>query len=228
MTKLSPKAILEIRKLKNEADAILAKPHTTASERKRVDVCLAEISAIKEAGVTDAEAYRDIMTEMAGELGLPAPDFTPEKRSAAAAEMRSFEAYLGGASEQRANDLLAGVVTSLTYIEGPEGGVLVPMQFAEQVFEARAQFDPLTDPEAVTVVQEKEFFLRPFQIPGWDLSTIAATKVAESAQHSPDNVPAVTQNLLNRYTYRLGLGASFEFEQDQKAFDSAMAAMARA
>ncbi len=86
----------------------------------------------------------------------------------------------------------------------------------------------------VTLIQEKDFQLRPLKVPGWDLSTIAAQKVGESTQQfdgtpNPGNAdPVFSGKLLNRWTYRNTLRASYEWEEDEAAYGRALNAMARA
>ena len=103
------------------------------------------------------------------------------------------------------------------------------------VAEGEAQFDPLLNPNVVTLIQEKRFFSRPIQVPGWDLSTIAAQNVYETNQQAgsgdqnPGNTdPVFSGKLLNRWTYRTTLRVSFEWEEDEAAYGRALKAMARA
>lgn len=174
-----------------------------ARPRKEVDIILGEMAHIRSTGRTNAEeAHFDV-----------------------------FKRYLRGenveAELRSNNDFLAGT-ESVSFSEGNVGGVLVPQQFQNAVSEGLAQVDPLLNPEVCSLIQEPDFRLRPLQLPGWDLSTIAAVQVDEGSQHNSDVVPGTTQKLLNKFTYRLSLGASLEWEDDQQAFDSALAAMGRA
>jgi HK97 family phage major capsid protein len=114
------------------------------------------------------------------------------------------------------------------FSSGPQGGVLVPISFAQKVAEGRAAVDPLFDENVVTLIQEDGFKLPPMQIPGWDLSTIQAVKVTESTQHNADVIPVINSQMVQSHTYRATLAGSVEFDEDAKAYGSTDAAMARA
>jgi HK97 family phage major capsid protein len=229
---LSPSAVLEMRRLKSEAESLLNKgnKNLTRSELKRVDVLLAQMSAIKESGITDDDYNRNYAEALAIEI-----NGSEARRNELHNVM--FRTFLKGrthsevieAAEQRAdsNPLLAGA-QALAYPDGAAGGFLVPMQFRNAVQEGLAQTDALFNPRVCTVINEPDYTLRPLQLPGWDLSTIKAVKVGEAQRHYTDVVPGFTQKLLNKFTYRLSLGASMEWEEDQAAFETASAAMGRA
>ncbi|MGA8429498.1 MAG: phage major capsid protein [Candidatus Sulfotelmatobacter sp.] len=227
---LSPAAILEITRLNDEAETLLKGKNGVVSrgDAKRVDTILARISAIKAAGITDDESRRLYAEQLGAEIDA-------KGTRAAAAHENLFKRFMHAPdgeieaieTELRANDYFAGIQT-IGYTQGPVGGFLVPQSFTKNVATGLALVDPLLSPDVCTVITENDFRLPPLQLPGWDLSTIAAVKVSEGAQHAPDTVPGTTQKLLNKFTYRLSLGASFEWEDDQRTFDSAMAAMATA
>ena len=67
---------------------------------------------------------------------------------------------------------------------GSEGGYLVPQEFNDDVIHGMAQFDPLLDADVVTLITSPTFALRPFTIPGWDMSSFQAVKVAEGARQA--------------------------------------------
>lgn len=198
----------ELNGLQAELATLSAKDSYTRSERKRIDALLGRVSTLKYSGVTEAEA---------------------QDSQRAAAHEQIFRSFLAGNDvraeiEQRA-DLLAGS-GSLSYTQGAAGGMLVPASFMDSVTLGLAAVNPLLDPDVATVVQEKDFQLRPLQIPGWDLSTCAAVQVGEAVQHNSDAVPGLSQKVENKYTYRFSLGASMEFEEDS-AIDP-LAAMGKA
>jgi HK97 family phage major capsid protein len=116
-------------------------------------------------------------------------------------------------AELRATVAQAGQ-QDITYASGLEGGYFVPSEFSDSLYLGMAQVDPLTSEDVCTVVKSKGFILRPFNIPGWDLSTFAATKINESSHQNPQTVPTATNLQLGGYTYRAQLVASFELEQD--------------
>jgi HK97 family phage major capsid protein len=226
MKTLSPAAAIEVRRIKTEIDTLLAQPNLSRADSKRVDAMLGQISAIKEAGINNDDFTRAQVAAIGAEISA-------EEYRARAAHNKAFRLFMSGApndsvdAELRGTDFLAGT-QAITYSDGSKGGVLVPQQFQKAVVEGLAQVDPLLSPEVSTVIQEPGFALPPRSIPGWDLSAIAAVKVDEAAQHNSDTVPGTTQKLLNKFTYRLSLGASLEWEEDQAVFDSALAAMGRA
>jgi len=233
-TKLSPSALIELQRLDRELRSITepngkpAAPGTLpGSQRKRVDAILGQMAAIRSTGITDD----DFLRAKAEAFGLEINGSETRRQEA---HENLFRMFLSGVDdskilhEQRTNnDFLAGSATP-AYTSGSAGGFLVPMKFSQSVAEGLAQTDALFDEKVCTVVQEDGFVLNPLQLPGWDLSTIKATKVGEASQHNSDVIPATTQKLLNKFTYRLSLGASMEWEEDQRAFDTALAAMGRA
>jgi HK97 family phage major capsid protein len=112
---------------------------------------------------------------------------------------------------------------TLGYVTGNEGGYLVPQEFNDDVIHGMAQFDPLLDKDVVTLIESKDFSLKPFVIPGWDLSTFAATKVSETSGPTASTPPLVAGKLLNSYKYAAALPISIELEED--AFEPMMKIM---
>src|SRR5258705_14025271 len=101
-----------------------------------------------------------------------AKKYSPETR-------QWFRDFLKGMEpEQRGTVALAGT-QSITYTAGGAGGYLVPNDFHSDLILGMAQVDPLLDDSAVTLVQCDSFELRPYSVPGWDLSGFTAGKVAE-------------------------------------------------
>jgi HK97 family phage major capsid protein len=227
-TKLSPAARLELARLHDEAETILTRGREsgtlTRADGKRCDTIMAQMAAIRSAGSTTKEMLELRANDLRAAAGLPPADFSnPEAQRLEAA----FRSYMNGGPEYRATDFLAGA-QAISYSDGAEGGVLVATKFMNSVREGLAQLDPLLNENVATVIPEVDFRLPPLQLFGWDLSTIEATQVDENDQHAADTVPATTQKLLNKYAYRQSLGGSLEWEDDQRAFDSAMATMGRA
>jgi len=103
---------------------------------------------------------------------------------------------------------------TLGYVTGNEGGYLVPQEFNDDVIHGMAQFDPLLDKDVVTLIESNDFSLKPFVIPGWDLSTFAATKVSETSGPTASTPPLVAGTLLNSYKYAAALPVSIELEED--------------
>lgn len=192
---LSP-AYRDLFAVLGEAVAISEKPEISKRDEARINVLLAKVAALKNVAANAPDDYcaRWFRALLKGEP-VPAP------------------AGKFGEAERRAGDMKAGQ-QSITYTQGPQGGFLVPNEFANDVMYGMAQYDPLLDKDIVTLNQSKTFSLRPWQFPGWDLTTFAATKVNESAQQGPGTPPPTSQAQLKSFTYRASLDASLEFEED--------------
>ncbi len=109
---------------------------------------------------------------------------------------------------------------TLGYTAGLEGGYLVPQEFNDDVIHGMAQFDPLLDKDVVTLIESKNFSLRPWTIPGWDLSTFQAVKVAEGVRQVGSGLlgggvlPTVSGVILNGFKYKASLPVTIELEED--------------
>jgi HK97 family phage major capsid protein len=216
---LTNEAILEIARLQNEASQLLSLRNLTQSDRKKADLIISKISSIRQLGQSSDELRRQLMKAY-GEK------FEREERSRETNDL-AFRMFLCRRDDDEIRTALAGSET-ITYTQGPLGGFLVPTSFANGVAEGQAQFDPLFDSRVVTVIQEPDFRLRPMQVPGWDLSTFAASNITETNQQNEQANPSYSGKLLGRNTYRCSLDASFEWEEDEKAYGMAQAAFARA
>src|SRR5690242_3641772 len=152
MFNLSPAEQAELNILQRRCTEYLSGEPSRA-DSKRVDILLSKIASIKETGLTETEAAHSAM-------------------------FRSFMSGRDYEAEFRGNDFLAGH-QAISFTDGSEGGFLVPQQFSKNVAEGLAAVDPLLDPNVASVIVENDFKLRPLQLPGWDLSTIAAVQVDE-------------------------------------------------
>jgi HK97 family phage major capsid protein len=219
MPALSNEAIVEISRLQSQADQLLASRNMTGSDRKKIDYIISRITTIRQIGQSGDEVRRQL-AKAYGEK------FAAEERNRETNDT-AFRMFLCRKDDSEVRTALTGSET-ITYTNGPLGGFLVPTSFASLVSEGAAQFDPLFDPSVVTLVQESEFKLLPLQIPGWDLSTFAASNITEATLQSEQSNPAFSGKLLNKNTYRTSLDASFEWEEDEAAYGRAQAALARA
>src|SRR5438552_9546960 len=140
---------------------------------------------------------------------------------------KMFRSFLAG-EEFRANDTFVVGTESLVYSQGVAGGMIVPQKFITDVSEGMALVDPLLDEAVSTVFSEPDYSLRPLNIPGWDLSSISATKVGETSQESAATTPTLDGRLLAKHGYRAALDCSLEFEQDAQGYGSAEKALGRA
>jgi HK97 family phage major capsid protein len=107
---------------------------------------------------------------------------------------------------------------SITYSQTQLGGTLVPNEFYDKLVVGMAQFDPLLNADIVTLIPSGDGALRPFTIPGWDLTTFEAEIVAEGSQQTVQTPPAVASKILNGYKFMATLPVSIELEED--AFDA--------
>jgi HK97 family phage major capsid protein len=214
---LTNAAILELHQLQTEADQILSSSTVTRADQKRADLIISKMSSIRSTGVSGDELRRTLATEMGNKLGLPTPRYRTD--AGRTSEMRAYAKWLHGASEEsitrelRASTFVTGA-SAIGYSIGDNLGFVVPMQYNRSIVEGMKLYDPLFDEEIVTVVQEDNFSLRPLQIPGWDLSSVAAVKIGETEQESAGTIPTLNQPLLNKFTYRTAFDMSREFEED--------------
>lgn len=204
-------AMVELRAAITEAEGISAKSDLTKRDEARINVLLAKIAALRNSHAA------------------PAPDDTCE---------RWFKALLSGGDpcsvlrhagkygeiELRSDLIEAGATPSpavsgqtITYTEGGAGGYLVPQEYYDTLVFAIQQYDPLLDEKVVTLIKSKGESFRPFHVPGWDMTSLAAVKVAEAGTQTPVAVPtAATAEFKggSNWLYRQGLDASWEFEAD--------------
>jgi HK97 family phage major capsid protein len=218
MSTLSNAAVREIFSLQTEAENLLRASNVSHAEQKRADIIISRIASIRATGRSSDELNQTLAGEMARELGAPAPQF----RSAQTAETRAYKRWLHGAStesvarEMRASTFVTSAENTPTigYSAGDNLGFIVPMQYHADIIEGMKLTDPLLDDDVVTVVRESDYSLRPLQIPGWDLSSVAAVKVGEVTQESAATIPTLNQPLLNKFGFRVAFDMSQEFEED--------------
>ena len=109
---------------------------------------------------------------------------------------------------------------NIAFTAQAEGGALVPQEFYDECIHGMAQYDPLLNKDVVTLIESPDFALRPFPIPGWDMSTFAATQVAETSQQAGAGLPggaalpAVAGTILNGYKFKASLPITIELEED--------------
>lgn len=182
---------IELRSALNDLDILATKAKDmsqdyTKRDESQASLLMAKIKTLREVGTTVKSDY----------------------------EARWFKSFFSGAEpEYRGTDMLAGTQTP-NWTLGSEGGYFVPQEFHDSLLYGMKQFDPLLDENVVTMIKSNSGALRPYPIPGWDMSALKATKVAEGAQQTPSTVPNAAQAILNGYMYRQTLDASFELEAD--------------
>ena len=223
-------ALKEAFQLQRELDGIVNQPHISKEMRKRADILMSKIASLRDTGRSTDEMNRALAAEYGKEI---VSDFHAEENRQAHEDL--FRRFLNGEPDSElerevrtlGQPMIAGT-QSILYTAGTNGGFLVPTKFYEAAAEGLALTDPLLNAEIVTLIQEPDFNLRPLSLPGWDLSSVAAVKVSETGTYTSANAPSITSKMLNGYTYRFSLDASLEFDEDEKAYGSAMAAMGRA
>lgn len=129
------------------------------------------------------------------------------------AESRQFFSDLLKGNEMRTTYMQAGAQAP-GYTSGVEGGFIVPQEFHDSVIVGMAQFDPLLNKDVVTLIESGDGSLKPYNIPGWDLSTFQAVKVAEGQHQNPQTPPLASTTILNGYKYMASIPASTELEED--------------
>lgn len=188
----------EIRLLLNEADEISKRTEVSRRDESRLSYLFAKVKAIQ-SGHTD------------------------EKSS----ECRQFFSDLFKNREVRTVTPMEAGAQTPTYTAGSEGGYTVPQEFHNEVIVGMAQFDPLLNKDVVTLIESGDGSLRPYNVPGWDLSTFKATKVAEGVQVvAPPTPPTASTTILNGYKFMAALPVSIELEED--AFTSMQSLMSTA
>jgi HK97 family phage major capsid protein len=176
---------LELRSAMDEAERITTQTHVSRRDEVRLNYLLAKMASLRKEVPASTEARNCFFADL-----------------------------FNGTMETRTTPAFAAGTQSISYSQGPEGGYLVPQEFHNEVIAGMAQYDPLLDENVCTVVQSKDGSLRPYTVPGLDLSTFAAAKVSETSQQNEQTAPDVTGTALGSYTYRASFGASIELEED--------------
>ena len=188
MAKYLTPAQQEIRSLLNEADALSRRSEPSKQDTARSAYIYAKIKALS-SGI-DAVDYR---TQFFSDLFKGR---TPK-------------------AEVRATPLEANPPQVISYTAGNEGGYLVPQEYHDEVIFGMAQYDPLLNKDIVTLIESKDQSLRPYTVPGWDMSTFAAVKVNENAQQVPNATPpTVSGTILGGYKYMASMPITMELEED--------------
>jgi HK97 family phage major capsid protein len=204
MVTLSDKAILEVAELSSEAERLA---RGSGSERKRADILVQRIAAIRQVGLSSSEMRLRYANALSDSLNKP-NEVVYEKR---------FLAFITGGPEPETRDLLAGTQT-ISATTGPEGGYSVPVQFEGQVFEAMREVDPVLNPDVTDFTVEKTPTLQPKQLSGYDLSTIEAALIGETVQQTDGTFPTVSGRVLRGdLIYKLSIADSWEAEEDVPA-----------
>lgn len=222
---ISKQALLEIHDLTTEASRLAA---GSASDRKQADVLLQKCANIRSAGVSTHEmrvAYSEALgDQIHGSAAQQRARYEVFFRRYIQSKTPQHQAAL--VREYRDAAALAGSM-SITYTQGATGGVLVPFSFYENVTTGMAQTDPLLDENNVSLIAEQGYAMNPKILPGYDLTTIAASRVSENSYSGvPNAFPVSSSEVLNGYPYVLATFATKEFEDDD--FESSIASVARA
>jgi HK97 family phage major capsid protein len=148
MSTLSISAQIELRTKQRELTELSLKPTLTASEKRKFDSLLSEISLLKSGAISD-EVRNAELDQILKESWLPVPD-----RSTNAKETRKTREYLrklmsdDGLSDAELRTYAPMDTTTGT--PGESGGYLVPQGFYEKVTSMLAATDPLFDKNLVT------------------------------------------------------------------------------
>jgi len=227
MSTLSKAAILEIHDLTSYARRLAS---GTGSERKQADVIMSRVANIRACGLSSDEMRTQYTDALCERVGASAAQRRLQHEAVFRQYMRATtpqhcSAIIREVEERDAGDMAAGTQT-ISYTEGPAGGMLVPFRFFDQVVTAMAQTDPLLDKNRVTMIAEPGYSMQPKTVPGYDLTQIAATLVGENTDAGVDGFPSSSSEVLQGYAFKLATRASFEIDQDD--FEGAMATISRA
>jgi HK97 family phage major capsid protein len=206
---LTPKCIVEIQELTDRAARL---SRGDVNDRAESAALLSRAKTLRDCGESSDELRAKYATQTLTDAKTAAGNTSEDRYR------QCFERYILTGDEralepQERRDLLAGS-QSITYSAGAAGGYAVPWQYSSVLWKSLAQTDPLLDPEVCDFEIGTSFKLQPKQISGYDLSTITATEISETAQQTAGTFPAVSGAKLRSFTYRLTLNASFEAETD--------------
>ena len=200
--------LLEISELSSRAETLA---RGTPADRAQSAVLLARIKSVREQECSSDEMRARYTGALVEEVG--SGEVTETRY------MKAFHRYLYHGDQiytqsQEHRDLLAGTQT-FGYTQGAAGGYIVPQTYSDDLKIALSQVDPLLSSNICHFVMEDTPFLRPQQISGYDLSTISATQILETAQQTTSNFPPVLGRILRaNITYRISIAASIEAEDD--------------
>jgi HK97 family phage major capsid protein len=212
-------AELQRKRLNDEANAALIEAERLSltmdgkndkATRTRIDVLLAKASGLRTqaAAVRSDEERLEQFNERAGSLGLPVISRfgDAEKQHSHREQRDALFAYL------KHGQFRSGLTTATG-----SGGALIPADFQRELFKGIAQYSDLMNEANVTLIRDENN--RPLSVPGFDLSSISCSIIAQNAQQTAGNTPTVTRNTLGGYTYKTTpIAATLEIEQD--SFDS--------
>jgi len=218
---LSNAAMLEISELSTKAETLA---RGNPSDKAVASVYLGRIANIRTTGLSSDETRARYSNALNESLGRETTTTT-----ASDSYKRAFHRYLlcgeKPLNDSERRDLLAGTET-ITYTEGAQGGFLIPLDYEKTLFTALAQTDEILSDEVCSFNIAPTTTLQPQIVSGYDLSTITATSILETAQQTASSFPSVAGKVLRaNITYRVSLAGSIEAEQD---VPGAMAKMARA
>jgi HK97 family phage major capsid protein len=186
MSKYLTPAQQELLKAMAEANEVSQRSEVTKRDEARLSFLLAKIKALT-----------------AGAIGGKIDD-----------ECKRFFSDLLKGHEMRTVTYMEAGAQTPAYTAGPEGGFLVPQEFHDSVVTGMKQFDPLLNKDIVTLIESGNGSLKPYNIPGWDLSTFKAVKVAEGVQSPSLTPPVAATTILNGFKYMASLPVSVELEED--------------
>jgi len=190
--------------LTQEASELSRKRNPTAQEKRRLDFCLAGISAIKAgASLDEVEAHED--NERRSRVGL-APirpsNYTKEQRN----EVAAFQALVEKRDVEGAPmTAQIGTYTGLGYF--------VPTGFFGRVFESMKAADVLFDDAFCTQIRTTNG--RPMTIPTMDDTEHTASVISEAGSQTEVDIDAPGQAVVGAYSYASRrYSASLESIQD--------------
>ena len=229
---LSKYCVVEIQDLSFKAQKLA---RGDAKDRAEAQVLQQRIATLRDTGISSDEARAMYAEGIKDELKFP------EARYGKAfwgwftgkdPEGKEVRAILAGPGGREMRDITTGTSggpfggqETITWTSGASGGYTVPIEAYDAVIEGLAQVDPLLDKDVCGFEVSPGPYLNPKMVAGYDLTQIAAARVAESTQsadqgleqpgNNPQGWPTVSGGVLrSNIIYRLLFRASMEAETD--------------
>lgn len=210
--------------LTREATELTNRSKLNSIEEKRFNLLMAQISVLKQGGITLAELQDAEVNEISARHGLPVTRTTksslnPEER----AKAEAWRTFVNIERENRTADETEGNL--LAHIGTYSGlGTFVQTEMIREVYFAMAAHDAFLDENAVTVINDTKGYPKTVPTVG-DIENVASVMgEAADASGSGANIDAPGHAKLGAYSYRSPLWRlSIEAMQDVEAMGGAVA-----
>ena len=175
---------LEKKDLQRSIDALLAKPHMTATERKQMDGLLSKLANLRSPEELITRANQGVFAE----LGLGTAKVVDEEERAGVRERESFRSFLAKGAELR-------TYSGMNVATDSQGGFLVPAgYFRDKVFSMLKATDRLFDEDVVTKYESENG--NTLSVPMIDDTATSASVIAEGVVSTEGEISTVDRVLL--------------------------------